>query len=92
MLDELRELYQEVILDHGKNPRNFRRPEKPRREAAGKNPLCVVSYKAPLGLNVFSQTESLIILRGIDSSSLLISVRENVSNLKPGICFNNGLP
>ena len=40
MLDELRELYQEVILDHGKNPRNFRRPEKPRREAAGKNPLC----------------------------------------------------
>ena len=40
MLDELRELYQEVILDHGKNPRNFRRPDKPKREAAGKNPLC----------------------------------------------------
>ena len=40
MLDELRELYQEVILDHGKNPRNFRRPNMPKREAAGKNPLC----------------------------------------------------
>lgn len=40
MLDELRELYQEVILDHGKDPRNFRRPETPKREAAGKNPLC----------------------------------------------------
>ena len=40
MLDELRELYQEVILDHGKDPRNFRRPDMPKREAAGKNPLC----------------------------------------------------
>jgi len=40
MLDELRELYQEVILDHGKQPRNFRRPDVPSHEAAGKNPLC----------------------------------------------------
>lgn len=40
MLDELRELYQEVILDHGKQPRNFRRPDHPTNEAAGKNPLC----------------------------------------------------
>lgn len=40
MLDELRELYQEVILDHGKQPRNFRRLESPTNEAAGRNPLC----------------------------------------------------
>ncbi len=40
MLDDLRELYQEVILDHGKNPRNFRRPDVSSQEAAGKNPLC----------------------------------------------------
>lgn len=40
MLDELRELYQEVILDHGKQPRNFRRPDHPTNEAAGRNPLC----------------------------------------------------
>jgi nitrogen fixation NifU-like protein len=40
MLDDLRELYQEVILDHGKNPRNLRRPEHPTNEAAGRNPLC----------------------------------------------------
>jgi nitrogen fixation NifU-like protein len=40
MLDEQRELYQEVILDHGKKPRNFRRPEHPTNEAAGRNPLC----------------------------------------------------
>lgn len=40
MLDELRDLYQEVILDHGKNPRNFRRPETFTYEALGNNPMC----------------------------------------------------
>ena len=40
MFDELRDLYQEVILDHGKNPRNFRRPESFTREAVGNNPMC----------------------------------------------------
>ena len=40
MDDMLRELYQEVILDHGKNPRNFRRPEDATCEAQGNNPLC----------------------------------------------------
>jgi len=40
MLDELRDLYQEVILDHGKNPRNFRRPESFTKEALGNNPMC----------------------------------------------------
>ena len=37
---DLRELYQEVILDHGKNPRNFRFPEPSNREGQGYNPLC----------------------------------------------------
>ncbi len=40
MLDELRELYQEVILDHGKHPRNFGHPEEIDRRAEGYNPLC----------------------------------------------------
>ena len=40
MEDDIRELYQEVILDHGKNPRNFRRPEDATCEANGNNPLC----------------------------------------------------
>ncbi len=39
-MDDLRELYQEVILDHGKAPRNYRRPEDANRQAAGRNPLC----------------------------------------------------
>lgn len=37
---DLRELYQEVILDHGKNPRNHRFPEPHNREGKGYNPLC----------------------------------------------------
>ena len=37
---DLRELYQEVILDHGKNPRNHRFPEPFNREGKGYNPLC----------------------------------------------------
>lgn len=40
MFDDLRDLYQEVILDHGRKPRNFRRLESPDREAKGDNPLC----------------------------------------------------
>ena len=39
-MSDLRELYQEVILDHGKNPRNFRFPERANRESEGYNPLC----------------------------------------------------
>jgi len=40
MLDELRELYQEVILDHGKHPRNLRHPADANRHAHGHNPMC----------------------------------------------------
>lgn len=40
MTDDLRELYQELILDHGKRPRNFRKPDHHTHEALGHNPLC----------------------------------------------------
>ena len=39
-MSDLRELYQEMILDHGKNPRNFRFPEDANRRGEGHNPLC----------------------------------------------------
>jgi nitrogen fixation NifU-like protein len=39
-MSELRELYQTVILDHNKRPRNFREPEGANRSADGFNPLC----------------------------------------------------
>ena len=36
----LKELYQEIILDHGKNPRNLRKSENFNKDAKGHNPLC----------------------------------------------------
>ncbi len=40
MFDDLRDLYQEVIFDHNRNPRNFRVMENADREVEGFNPLC----------------------------------------------------
>ncbi|MBA4313077.1 MAG: SUF system NifU family Fe-S cluster assembly protein [Chlorobiaceae bacterium] len=40
MMTALRELYQEVILDHNKSPRNYGRMENPDRKIDGYNPLC----------------------------------------------------
>jgi nitrogen fixation protein NifU and related proteins len=37
---DLRELYQDIILDHGRHPRNFRTIEHPTHFAQGHNPLC----------------------------------------------------
>ncbi|MDZ7269242.1 MAG: SUF system NifU family Fe-S cluster assembly protein [candidate division KSB1 bacterium] len=39
-MDELRELYQQVILDHNKNPRNFGELANASHHAEGYNPLC----------------------------------------------------
>ena len=38
--DDLRDLYQDLILDHGKHPRNFRAIPDANCEALGHNPLC----------------------------------------------------
>jgi nitrogen fixation NifU-like protein len=40
MTSDLDDLYQEIILDHGKNPRNFHELPEANRSAAGHNPLC----------------------------------------------------
>lgn len=39
-MNELKDLYQEVILDHNKQPRNFRKIEAPTHHSEGFNPLC----------------------------------------------------
>lgn len=39
-MSELSELYQQVILDHNKKPRNFHKLETANRNAEGYNPLC----------------------------------------------------
>jgi nitrogen fixation protein NifU and related proteins len=39
-MSDLEKLYQKVILDHNKNPRNFYKPENSNRTAEGYNPVC----------------------------------------------------
>jgi nitrogen fixation NifU-like protein len=39
-MSDLSELYQQVILDHNKRPRNFQKPSEANRFAEGHNPLC----------------------------------------------------
>tara|TARA_B100001741_G_scaffold128219_1_gene105680 strand:+ start:46 stop:516 length:471 start_codon:yes stop_codon:yes gene_type:complete len=47
----LKELYQEIILDHGKNPRNLRKTENFNKDAKGHNPLCGDKVHVYLKLN-----------------------------------------
>jgi nitrogen fixation NifU-like protein len=44
-MSDLRELYQQVILDHNKNPRNFHVLPHPTRTVDGYNPLCGDHYQ-----------------------------------------------
>ena len=55
----LKELYQEIILDHGKNPRNLRRAENFNKEATGYNPLCGDKVHIYLKLNENKKVEDI---------------------------------
>jgi nitrogen fixation protein NifU and related proteins len=44
MFDDLTDLYQQVIIDHSKSPRNFHKLEGANRTAQGNNPLCGDQY------------------------------------------------
>jgi nitrogen fixation NifU-like protein len=43
-MEDLRDLYQEVILDHNKNPRHFGKIENANKVLEGQNPLCGDHY------------------------------------------------
>jgi nitrogen fixation NifU-like protein len=47
----LKELYQEIILEHGKNPRNFGKTQEFNKDAKGHNPLCGDNVHVYLKLN-----------------------------------------
>jgi nitrogen fixation NifU-like protein len=51
MNDDLTDLYQQVILDHSKSPRNFRVLPPPVATAQGRNPICGDNYSVFLKLN-----------------------------------------
>jgi nitrogen fixation protein NifU and related proteins len=61
-MSELNDLYQEVILDHNKNPRNFRAIENASHTADGHNPLCGDALK--VYLNVENETVADVAFKG----------------------------
>ncbi len=65
---ELRDLYQQIILDHNRAPRNFKRPELSNREASGNNPIC--GDKLTVYVNVDDDT---IVDVGFEGSGCAIS-------------------
>ena len=59
MNDLINELYQEIILDHGKNPRNLRKSENFNKDAKGHNPLCGDKVHIYLKLNENKKVEDI---------------------------------
>ena len=55
----LKELYQEIILEHGKNPRNLGKTENFNKDAKGNNPLCGDSVHVYLKLNEQRKVEDI---------------------------------
>ena len=55
----LKDLYQEIILDHGKNPRNLRKTENFNKDAKGYNPLCGDKVHIYLKLNENKKVEDI---------------------------------
>ena len=56
---DLKELYQEIILDHGKNPRNKKKCYGFNKDAKGNNPLCGDKVHVFLKLNDEKQVEDI---------------------------------
>ena len=55
----LKELYQELILEHGKNPRNLGKTENFNKDAKGNNPLCGDNVHVYLKLNDQKKVEDI---------------------------------
>jgi nitrogen fixation NifU-like protein len=56
---DLKQLYQDIILEHGKSPRNFGKCEKYTHQAKGHNPLCGDQVQVYLKLNDEKKVEDL---------------------------------
>tara|TARA_B100000131_G_scaffold263537_1_gene260361 strand:+ start:900 stop:1361 length:462 start_codon:yes stop_codon:yes gene_type:complete len=55
----LKELYQEIILDHGKNPRNLKKSDNYNKDAKGHNPLCGDNVHVYLRINENKKVEDI---------------------------------
>ena len=56
---DLKELYQEIILDHGKNPRNKKKCDGFNKDAKGNNPLCGEKVHVFLKINKEKKVEDI---------------------------------
>ena len=56
---DLKDLYQEIILDHGKNPRNLGKTDDFNKDAKGNNPLCGDNVHVYLRLNENKKVEDI---------------------------------
>ena len=56
---DIKELYQEIILDHGKNPRNLGKFDNYNKDAKGNNPLCGDNVHVYLKLNENKKVEDI---------------------------------
>ncbi len=65
-MTDLRELYQEVILDHSKHPRHFREMPEANRHADGHNPLC--GDRVTVYLHVLGEVVEDVSFKGVGCS------------------------
>ncbi|MCG8493280.1 MAG: SUF system NifU family Fe-S cluster assembly protein [Sneathiellales bacterium] len=82
MMESLKELYQEVILDHSRHPRNFGKPEACTHEAHGYNPLCGDTVNIYLSLSTDEVVEDLFFdgkgcAISIASASMMTEILKN---------------
>lgn len=78
MTSELDELYQSVILDHNRSPRNFRKLEDATSYAEGRNPLCGDMYEIWLKLDADRISEVTFLGQGCAISKASASMMTQV--------------
>ena len=83
---DLKQLYQDIILEHGKSPRNFGKCEKFTHQANGHNPLCGDKIHIYLKLNNQKKVEDL----SFEGSGCAISMASTsiMTELVKGKSFN----
>ena len=83
----LKELYQDIILEHGKSPRNFGKCVGHSHEAKGHNPLCGDEVKVYLKLGIDNKVEKLT----FEGSGCAISIASTsiMTELVKGKSFEN---
>jgi nitrogen fixation NifU-like protein len=91
---DLRDLYQDVILDHGKRPRNRRALAQPSCHAHGKNPLCGDEFEVELLLDASGRIED-IAFHGqgcaisVASASIMTELLKGKSQADAEVMFNS---